>query len=99
MQITYKNWAFRFTVWIIIINIAAFWMTLHYNSLLYDQSQVIKKVWLLSLLGNLLLVGIILFLILSIVKKEKRNYKFWISLLVSVLLILNIIISVIGFLT
>jgi len=92
MQITYKNWAFRFTI-------VSFYVTINYINLLYDQSQVGKGLFMLGLLANFLLVGTILFLILSIVKKEKRNYKFWISLLVSVLVILNIIISVIGFLT
>jgi len=46
--INYKNWAFRFIIWIIIINVAAFWVTTNYNSLVYDQSQISKKLWMLG---------------------------------------------------
>ncbi len=96
MQITYKNWAFRFVIWIVIINIVTFYVTINYISPFYEQARVQKGLWLLNLLANLLLVCTILFLVMSMVRKEKKNYTFWIALGISALIVLSTMVTVIS---
>ena len=53
-------------------------------SLTYDNTrEVIAR---LGLVATLLLVLTLLFIILSIIKKEKRNYQFWIAVVGVILL-------------
>lgn len=77
-RINFRNWAFRFIIWLIIINgIIAYLIATHFN-LPYTVDNTGEIISRLGLVATLLLVLSLLFIILSIVKKEKRNYKFWV---------------------
>ena len=91
--INYKKWAFHFTIWIVIVNVVIFWVTVNYNSLVYDPQSVQQTIWKLGLLTNLLLIGTILFLVISTVKKEKKNYQYWIAMVVAILLIISFLLN------
>ncbi|WP_299680566.1 hypothetical protein [uncultured Dokdonia sp.] len=78
-KISFKKWAFHFMIWVIIINSIIYYLTANYVNKLMAGDSVIVVISRLGLVGALLLVLTLLFIILSIVKKEKRNYQFWIA--------------------
>lgn len=78
-KINFKSWAFRFIVWVIIINGIVAYLTATYVNFLMAGDSTILVISRLGLVATLLLVLTLLFIILSIVKKEKRNYQFWVA--------------------
>ena len=71
-SVNFKKWSFHFMIWIIIINIISFYLTIGYmneEALLY-----------FGIIATILLVLSLIFIILSSIKKEKKNYQYWISL-------------------
>ncbi|GGG04562.1 hypothetical protein GCM10011344_01180 [Dokdonia pacifica] len=78
-KINFKSWAFRFMVWVIIINIIIAYLTATYVGFFYTEDNTGQVIFRLGLVATLLLVLSILFIILSIIKKENRNYQFWVA--------------------
>ncbi|MEP0265866.1 hypothetical protein [Dokdonia sp.] len=78
-KVNFKKWAFHFMIWIIIINIITVYLLTTSASLFNTNHNTGEVVLRLGLVATLLLVLSLLFIILSLVKKEKRNYQFWIA--------------------
>jgi hypothetical protein len=78
-KINFKKWAFHFMIWIMIINGIVFYLTITHVNLFNMQDNTGEVILRLGLVATLLLVLSLLFIILSLVKKEKRNYQFWIA--------------------
>ena len=78
-KINFKKWAFHFTIWVIIINGIVAYLTVTYVSLFNTYNNTGEVISRLGIIATLLLVLSLLFIILSSVKKEKRNYQFWIA--------------------
>lgn len=91
-ETNYKKWSFKFLIYLIIINIALFYMEVNFANGFNDSEKFNYNLNLISIIGNiLLLIGIILS-VLSIIKKEKKNYQFYISIFgYSIFLILPIL--------
>ncbi|TVZ08277.1 hypothetical protein JM80_0761 [Cellulophaga sp. RHA_52] len=77
-RISFKKWAFHFSVWVIIINIITFYNEISYSSVfnIYNLDRLLY----LGILSTLMLLLAIIFLVISAIKKEKRNYQFWTAL-------------------
>jgi len=76
-ETNYRKWSFKFLIYLIIINIAVFYIVVNFTN---DSEKFNSNLNIISIIGNLiLLIGIIL-LGLSIIKKEKKNYQFYISI-------------------
>lgn len=80
-RINFKKWAFRFTIWIIIINIVVTYLVVTYVDLFNTYDNTGEVILRLGLVATFLLVLSFLFIIISIVKKEKRNYQFWVAVI------------------
>lgn len=78
-KINFKKWAFHFMIWIIIINSVVAYLTATYFNLSNSYNNTGEVITRLGILATLLLGLTLLFIILSSVKKEKRNYQFWIA--------------------
>ncbi|PHR86709.1 MAG: hypothetical protein COA80_19435 [Leeuwenhoekiella sp.] len=61
----------------IIVNIAIYYLT---SNFVNDGSSEPTNIFYLTLVAFILLLLTLIFLIVSIVKKEERDYKFWFSL-------------------
>lgn len=77
-RISFKKWAFHFSVWVIIINIITFYNEISYSSVFSTYS--LDRLLYLGILSTLMMLLAIIFLVISIIKKEKRNYQFWTAL-------------------
>jgi len=78
-ETNYKKWSFKFLIYLIIINIAVFYMVVNFANGFDDSEKFNSNLNIISIIGNsILLIGIIL-LGLSIIKKEKKNYQFYVS--------------------
>ncbi|PKB42645.1 hypothetical protein AX016_0813 [Cellulophaga sp. RHA19] len=77
-RISFKKWAFHFSVWVVIINIITFYNQINYSSLFNTYS--VDRLLYLGILSTLLLLLTIIFIVISTIKKEKRNYQFWTAL-------------------
>jgi hypothetical protein len=80
-KIIFKNWAFRFMIWIIIINVIVFYLTVTYVNFPGVENGTASTLFYLGLLSSILLLITIIFIVISIVIKEKRNYKFWMPII------------------
>ena len=80
MKIIYKNWAFRFTIWLVLVNAIIFYFTINYVSFPGIQDNSMLRIFYLSVLAIVLLVLSLVFITISTIKKEEKNYKYWISI-------------------
>jgi|694.fasta_scaffold00525_17 hypothetical protein len=80
--IIYKNWAFRFFVYFFIINVILFFTTVYYTNLYVDNYSGGKSFnyLIINILNIIFFIGVIVFLIASFIRKEKRDFKFYIPL-------------------
>ncbi len=96
-ETNFKKWAFRFLVYLIFINIAAFYLGVNFANGFDNLDLYESKMTILSLLGTILLLAGIIFTILSVTKKEKKNYQYYISLIgYPLFLIVTILSMVLG---
>ena len=80
-KIVYKKWSFRLLLYLIIINMTSFYMIANYADGFDNAEKLTQNLKIISILGNLfLLIGTILS-ILSIAKKEEKNYQYYISII------------------
>jgi CDP-diglyceride synthetase len=80
-KINFKKWAFRFTIWILIINIITFYMTINYVDFQSFEKNTGLNLFYFGILNGILMILSVIFVIMSSVKKEKRNYQYWISII------------------
>ncbi|WP_435139282.1 hypothetical protein [Formosa sp. A9] len=79
-NINFKKWAFHFMIWILIINIISFYLTISYTSLFNEGDNTAEVLFYFGILGTVLLLLSLIFIIFSTIKKEKKNYQYWISI-------------------
>ena len=79
-NINFKKWAFHFMILILIINIISFYMTISYTSLFNEGDNTAEVLFYLGISGTVLLLLSLIFIIFSTIKKEKKNYQYWISI-------------------
>jgi len=80
-NINYNKWAFHFMIWIFIIFIVEFFMTINFNSLTQDATRFMTVMVCFELIAFVLFLATVLFLILSSIRIKVRNYQFWIAAL------------------
>ena len=84
-QTNFKRWSFRLFIDLIFVN-ALIWY--HLTTSVFPQLLVMQ---IFSILGLLFFIAGCVFLILSIARKEQKNYQYWVSLIgFSLYLILTI---------
>ncbi|WP_225034659.1 hypothetical protein [Winogradskyella sp. SM1960] len=79
--INFKKWAFHFMIWILIINVISFYLTVSYTSLLNEFNNTGQILLYLGILATVLLFMSLIFIIISSIKKEKKNYLYWTSII------------------
>ena len=73
-NINFKKWAFHFMIWILIINIISFYLTISYTSIFNEGDNTAQVLFYFGILGTVLLLMSLIFIIFSTIKKEKKNY-------------------------
>jgi len=79
-SINFKQWAFQFMIWILIINVISFYLTISYTSIFNEGDKSLEILSFLGIIGTVLLLLSLIFIILSSIKKEKKNYQYWVSI-------------------
>ncbi len=79
-KIIFKNWAFRFMIWIIIINMIVFYLTINYVNFPGVENNTDSTLLYLEVISIVLMFLALAFIIMSMIRKEKRNYQFWIAI-------------------
>lgn len=87
-QTKYKRWSFRLFIYFIILNLTSFYITVNYSNGIDDMEEFIQNLNVISIIANLILLAGIVFTVLSIAKKEKKNYQYYVSIIVYPLFIL-----------
>ncbi len=90
----YNKWAFHFMIWIFIIFIVEFFMTINFNSLTQDTTRFMTVMVCFELIAFVLFMATVLFLILSSIRIKVRNYQFWIAALGCIGFIFRFVLSV-----
>ncbi len=95
-KINFKKWAFHFLIWVIVINIIIFYKSTRYTSVLIEQDNTGLAIFYLGVIATILLLMSLIFVVLSTIKKEQKNYQYWISVIGIILfgifpIILNIL--------
>ncbi|MFY8186954.1 MAG: hypothetical protein ACOVLC_03235 [Flavobacterium sp.] len=79
-NINFKKWAFHFMIWSLIINIISFYLTISYTSVFNEGGNTTEALFYFGILGTVLLLLCLIFVIFSTIKKEKKNYQYWTSI-------------------
>ncbi|NRD20946.1 hypothetical protein HNV08_12890 [Winogradskyella eckloniae] len=79
-SINFKKWAFHFMIWIVIINVISFYLTISYTSIFNAGGNTAEVIFHFGILGTVLLLLSLIFIIFSSIKKEKKNYQCWTSI-------------------
>lgn len=82
-NINFKKWAFHFIIWVVIINLIVSYLTATYvNSEMFGIEDNTRAVMLaLGIVATVLLALSLFFILASIIRKEQKNYQFWIALI------------------
>jgi len=94
--INYYKWAFRFTIWMVIIHIVMFFSILNFNSFLYDEVGYMNGLNNFGILSLVLFVAAVVFLIIGFVKNQPQKYHFWIALLLCIGYLLNVVLGLVS---
>ncbi|AXG70854.1 hypothetical protein KORDIASMS9_03101 [Kordia sp. SMS9] len=94
--INFYKWAFRFTIWIAIIQVVIFFLVLNFNPFTQDELQFLKRLEYLGFTIFMLFLGAVLTLIIGFVKKEPQKYQFWIALLLCIGCVFNLFLGTFG---
>ncbi len=94
----FKKWAFKFLVYIILLNVLVAYMMTRTTLVITpveitDTSNLSFYVFICSLLATLLLIAGVLLTILSVARREEKNYQYYISLIGYPIFIILTIIS------
>ncbi|CAL2103680.1 conserved membrane protein of unknown function [Tenacibaculum sp. 190130A14a] len=76
----YKRWAFKFLIYLVVLNIAVAYLVINFAEGLHDSARFNQNMFIFSTIGTIILVTGVIFTILSIVKKEEKNYQYYISI-------------------
>lgn len=79
-KINFKKWALHFTIWILIINIISFCLTINYVDFPNIENNTGRALFYFEIITSILLILTVIFIVMSSVKKEKRNYQYWVSI-------------------
>ena len=79
-NINFKKWAFHFMIWILIINVISFYLTIRYTSIFNEGDNTAEVLFYFGILGTVLLLLSLIFIIFSSIKKETKNYQYWSSI-------------------
>lgn len=77
----YKKWSFRLLIYLIIINVLAAYLVINFVDGFHDIGRFEQNIGILSLMTNLILIIGIVFTVLSIKKKEQKNYQYYFSII------------------
>ena len=80
-NINFKKWAFYFMIWILIINVISFYLTISYTNIFNEGDNTAEVLFYFGILGTVLLLLTLIFIIFSSIKKEKKNYQYWTSII------------------
>jgi hypothetical protein len=84
-RINYNKWAFHFSIWILIIIILQATVVANYFYTVFtDNNRYAFAISAFESIMAVLFLGILIFLIASIVHKKAKNYQFWIATFVGI---------------
>ena len=64
-NINFKKWAFHFMIWVLIINIISFYLTISYTSIFNEGDNTAEVLFYFGILGTVLLLLSLIFIIFS----------------------------------
>ena len=68
-------------IWILIINIIIFYQAISVSSEFMEQADPGIARFYLGIIATSLILLSLVFIIISTIKKEKKNYQYWISII------------------
>ena len=80
-KFNFKKWAFRFTIWVLIINLTNFFLTVNYVDFPEIENNIGLTLFYFGALSIILTLLSVVFIVVSSIKKEDKNYQFWISVI------------------
>ncbi len=95
-SIKFYKWAFRFTIWIAIIQVAVIFLLMKFDPFTQNELQFLKRLEYIGLTAFVIFLVAVLALIIGFVKKEPQKYQFWIALLLCIGYVLNLLLGTFG---
>ena len=79
-EISFKKWAFHFIIWILVLNVIIIYLTISLVDFPRLENNTISVLLYLGILANILLFLSIVFIVISSIRNEKKNYQYWVSI-------------------
>ncbi|SFC42632.1 hypothetical protein SAMN04489722_102402 [Algibacter lectus] len=79
-EISFKKWAFHFIIWILVLNVIIIYLTISLVDFPGLENNTISVLLYLGILANILLFLSIVFIVISSIRNEKKNYQYWVSI-------------------
>lgn len=80
-NLNFKKWAFHFTLWIAVINIITFYLVVNYTGFPGSENNIGLGLFYFGILSSILLLLTTVFIVISTIQKEAKNYQYWISVI------------------
>lgn len=87
------NWAFRLLIYQLILVIAMIYLIINFQVGFDNEDQFIQRIFILQLISVLFTVVGSILVVLSMTKKEHKNYKFYISMVGYAIILLYSLVS------
>ncbi|PTX59845.1 hypothetical protein C8N46_108158 [Kordia periserrulae] len=89
-RINFNKWAFHFSIWILIIIILKETVVQKYFFTVFtEDNRYAVAISAFESIMALLFLGILIFLLASILHKKAKNYQFWIATFVGIFYVLR----------
>lgn len=77
----YKRWAFKLLMYLVVLNVAVAYLVVNFAEGWHDSVRFNQNMFIFSIIGTVIHFAGVIFTILSIVKKEEKNYQYYISII------------------
>lgn len=78
-ETNYRSWSFRLLIYVLLLNLLAMYLTIQFIPFIHDEERFLTRMLILSALAMLLFIAGVILTIFSVRNKEKKDYKYKVS--------------------
>lgn len=91
-ETNYKRWSFRFLIYYFLVNAVIIYQTINFANGFDDAERFNLFLNLISIIASFILLTGSVLTILSVLKKESKNYQYYLSVIAyPIIIILNVL--------
>ena len=78
-ETNYRSWSFRLLIYVLLLNLVTMYLTIQFIPFVHDGERFYIRMLILSVLAMLLFIAGVILTIFSVRNKEKKDYKYKVS--------------------